>query len=636
MPFPSGSESLGDIPIAAQFFDKGGAVYNVMHPDFGAVGDGVNDDGPAINAALEEAETGGIVVIPPGTYKLDTAVVFPGAADQVLLWILPGVTTTGSNPSLPVGSGTNSKLDWSNPGGGSEVFEGYPVTTAQIDTGAVTTVKLGDASVTTEKIGDDQVTTAKIGDSQVTSTKINDGSIVEAKIGDSQVTSTKLGSDSVTTAKIGASQVTATELADGSVVEAKIGSQAVTVTKIGDNEITQIKMSSGLFVPEIVGSLPSLPDASYPQGAVVVLTTDDKLYRSTGSAWTVAVPTSDLTGTIDLGSQVSGTLTSAFVEAGLINSNVTINADGSLSGAGGGQASLTSLPGTIAAGQIASNAVTTVKLNALAVTAAKIAAGAIETDKLDANAVTAAKIATGTITTNEIAANTIVAGNIAVGAIGTDELAAEAVVAGKIAAGTITSNEIASGTITSSEIASGTIVAGNIASGTIVAANIAAGTITADELDITSLDAIAADIGTITAGTIQANVIIGASTFTNTTPVFEGSVSVEGGDGDTRVNLSGVSSGGYAAFYLDPAGAGVNHVEGEISVFENASWDEFTITAQDRLRLISGDGTGDEDITLEPARDIDFQTATDTGRSATSDYMRIRINGTVRYLLLYS
>ncbi len=40
MPYPDGTETLGAIPIAAQFFDKGGAVFNVMHPDFGAVGDG--------------------------------------------------------------------------------------------------------------------------------------------------------------------------------------------------------------------------------------------------------------------------------------------------------------------------------------------------------------------------------------------------------------------------------------------------------------------------------------------------------------------------------------------------------------------------------------------------------------------
>ena len=36
-PFPAGTEVDGAIPYAGQFFDKGAAVYNVMHPDFGAI-----------------------------------------------------------------------------------------------------------------------------------------------------------------------------------------------------------------------------------------------------------------------------------------------------------------------------------------------------------------------------------------------------------------------------------------------------------------------------------------------------------------------------------------------------------------------------------------------------------------------
>jgi len=70
MPFPDGTETLGDIPVAAQFFDKGGAVYNVMHPDVGATGDGATDDTAAIQAALDTLDTigGGTLVFPPGEY----------------------------------------------------------------------------------------------------------------------------------------------------------------------------------------------------------------------------------------------------------------------------------------------------------------------------------------------------------------------------------------------------------------------------------------------------------------------------------------------------------------------------------------------------------------------------------------
>ena len=45
--------------------------------DFGALADGVTDDGPAFNLALEAAHTlGKIVYVPAGNYLIDTTLVF--------------------------------------------------------------------------------------------------------------------------------------------------------------------------------------------------------------------------------------------------------------------------------------------------------------------------------------------------------------------------------------------------------------------------------------------------------------------------------------------------------------------------------------------------------------------------------
>lgn len=62
--------------IGARFLDRGGAVFNVRHPDFGAAGDGVADDTGAIQAAILEAgSAGGVVLIPPGKYRVTDEIV---------------------------------------------------------------------------------------------------------------------------------------------------------------------------------------------------------------------------------------------------------------------------------------------------------------------------------------------------------------------------------------------------------------------------------------------------------------------------------------------------------------------------------------------------------------------------------
>lgn len=108
---------------------------------------------------------------------------------------------------------------------------------------------------------------------------------------------------------------------------------------------------------EIVATLPS---TDLFEGRVVFLTTDDKLYRYTGAAWTAAVPAVDITG-------------------------------------------------TITETQIGTDAITTPKIAANAVTAAEIAANTITAGQIATNAITADKILAGAITAAKVATNEIVA-----------------------------------------------------------------------------------------------------------------------------------------------------------------------------------------------------------------------------------
>src|SRR5690606_17701167 len=70
------------------------------------------------------------------------------------------------------------------------------------------------------------------------------------------------------------------------------------ISTITANYLDKSAFAANIRPVELVSALPQLPNPQYPQGSVVFLTTDNKLYRSTGNSWTAAVPTTDLSGTI--------------------------------------------------------------------------------------------------------------------------------------------------------------------------------------------------------------------------------------------------------------------------------------------------------------------------------------------------
>jgi hypothetical protein len=144
---------------------------------------------------------------------------------------------------------------------------------------------------------------------------------------------------------------------------------------------------------EIVSTLPS---TNLFEGRVVFLTTDDKLYRYTGSAWTAAVPAVD----------ISGQLADAQIAA----------------------LDAVKITGQITSTQITDSAITTPKLAAGSVVAGKVAAGAITAGTIAANAVTAGTIAANAVTATTIATNAVTAGKISAGSITAAKLAASSVI----------------------------------------------------------------------------------------------------------------------------------------------------------------------------------------------------------------
>jgi hypothetical protein len=144
-------------------------------------------------------------------------------------------------------------------------------------------------------------------------------------------------------------------------------------------------IAGGVFPITTVTELPVLPDPLYPAGVHVYLTTDGKLYKSTGTEWIAGVAASDITG------QLTDDQIAAIAAA--------------------------KLTGQIVSTQISDGAISTPKLAAGSVETANLAAGAITAEKIAALAITAAQIAAGAIDADKVAANAIIAGKIAAGAI---------------------------------------------------------------------------------------------------------------------------------------------------------------------------------------------------------------------------
>ena len=212
----------------------------------------------------------------------------------------------------------------------------------------------------------------------------------------------------------------------GQVTSTFIANNAVIAAKIADGTIAGTKFASSIKPIEIVSSLPS----AGTQGRTVFLTSDNKLYRDTGSAWTSVVPTTDLTGTVASGQIADSAITAA---------------------------------------KIGADAVTTAKIADNAVTNALIDTDAVNADSIVANAVTASEIAAGTITTTQIQSGTIVAGDIASGTITATQIAGSTITASQIASDTITAGQINAGAITASELAADAVTAGKIATNAILA-----------------------------------------------------------------------------------------------------------------------------------------------------------------------
>lgn len=107
--------------VAGKFYDRGVQVFNVQHPDFGALGDGTTDDTAAIRLAAVALQAAGCgaLFFPPGRYR-----VYTDTADTGLLGDFSNLTGVSV-----FGDGAEIYIDRTFTG--SQIFEVFNFTTCR-------------------------------------------------------------------------------------------------------------------------------------------------------------------------------------------------------------------------------------------------------------------------------------------------------------------------------------------------------------------------------------------------------------------------------------------------------------------------------------------------------------------------
>jgi hypothetical protein len=207
----------------------------------------------------------------------------------------------------------------------------------------------------TAGIGDLQVTTGKLADGAVTTAKVT--ALGTAAYADSSVTTAKIADDGVTAAKIADGAVTADQLGSGAVTTAKLGSAAVTYDKLQNVSATDRLLGRSTAG---AGSVEEITCTS--AGRALLDDADAATQRATLGLGTIATGN----GTWTDGGSFSGT------SSGTNTGDQTITLTGDVTGTGTGSFATTIAASAVTEAAIATDAVSTGKILANAVTAEKL------------------------------------------------------------------------------------------------------------------------------------------------------------------------------------------------------------------------------------------------------------------------
>lgn len=320
----------------------------------------------------------------------------------------------------------------------------------------------------------------------------------------------------------------------GHVGHSDLGQQIIQADNIASGAITPATFQSGTAPVFFGAALPALPHATFPAGTLFIRTSDYKVHRSTGIAWTAAADGADIVANTIVAGQV---------------------------GVGGLQA------GTITAGSaaIADGAIRNALIENLAVTNAKIAD------------VSAFKLTAGSIGVGEYIESTgFVAGSTGWRILGNGQA--------EFASASIR------GTLTAAQIGANTIGAGHIQANSITAGNIQAGTFSGDNVHTRGLTIRDASgniilgagsglpLGYVPAGALNSNVTLGSLGYTGALNATNGAT--------FGVNISGQITSGNASTYIASAAIGASLI-GSVALVGTSNFSVMTAASGARMDMDS-------------------------------------------------
>ena len=308
-----------------------------------------------------------------------------------------------------------------------------------------------------------------------------------AQIDNGAITADKLAAGAVGASSIDTGSIDATKLADDAVTSGKIADGAVSNANLASGayaNITGVGTLTGLTVAGSVTagnlSVGNVSGEAFSGNSVSVATGNFSV--ATGTApFTVTSTTKVANLNVD---NLDGLDSTAFLQVSNNFSDINNAATARTNLGLGSLALLNSVTtteitdGTISAGDLASDSVTTVKILDSNVTTAKVADSAITAEKLGTDAVTTVKILDSNVTTAKVADSAITAAKIGTDAVTTVKILDSNVTTAKIADSAITAVKLGTDAVTTFKILDSNVTTAKVADSAITAAKLGTDAVT--------------------------------------------------------------------------------------------------------------------------------------------------------------